>query len=286
MPYGFIRHLEDKGYSEETILSYEKVTNNFINFIASVYPENKEPFHINPSDIKNYLDLQLKSDKSVGTVNKELAILKTFFNFLWETNKIPVDPIVKIKRFKVQTFPEVDVSFEEINTILQKVLLNPEYTTLRKSIFILATKGLKTSDYRFKKDYVQDSIQDDRVKIKLRNRVIQLEGKEASYFREYFYEAMFNDSDYVFTTRQRKQKINGPIQVMSILNHLRAISVDYLPEDTQQLTLLSIRRSIAFKLYKEKHSIQSIAKALGIEESTASNYLKNLVVGTQMAKST
>ncbi|MBT2695849.1 hypothetical protein J7E79_00090 [Bacillus sp. ISL-40] len=45
------------------------------------------------------MEEQLERDKSISTVNKELAIIKTFFHYLWEINKVPVDPAVKIKRF-------------------------------------------------------------------------------------------------------------------------------------------------------------------------------------------
>ncbi|MGF6949983.1 site-specific recombinase XerD [Neobacillus sp. B4I6] len=62
MPYGFIRHIEDKGYSSETVKSYEKMVNQFFKYIMSSYPFSKEPFQISPTDIKNYLDEQLERD--------------------------------------------------------------------------------------------------------------------------------------------------------------------------------------------------------------------------------
>lgn len=58
MPYGFIKHIENKGYSEETVNSYEKVINQFFAFIKDKYPENKEPFQITSSDIIKYLEYQ------------------------------------------------------------------------------------------------------------------------------------------------------------------------------------------------------------------------------------
>ena len=46
MPYGFINNIEKKGYSVETIISYERVVNQFFIFIRRIYPSNKEPFQI------------------------------------------------------------------------------------------------------------------------------------------------------------------------------------------------------------------------------------------------
>lgn len=280
MPYGFIRHLESKGYSEETVKSYEKVILQFFSYIQCNYQSNKEPFQISSKDIKNYLEVQREKDKTISTINKEMAILKTLFNYLWEIDKVPVDPAVKIKRYIVENPPKVEVTFEEVEDILSKVLLNKGYSKLRKAIFLLATKGLKTADFRFKKEDVKESVEEEKVTIKLRNRTIAIEGNEASYFQEYFYETIFNGSDYVFTTKPHGEEYGGPIQVMSILNHLRAISNDYLGDNLKPLTLVSIRRAIAYNLYLQKYSIQDIAIRLGIEEYSASNYLKHITEGT------
>lgn len=276
MAYGFIKHIEKKGYSKETIQSYEKVINQFFIYIQSVYPENKDPIHISASDIKNYLETQITKEKSVSTINKELAILKTMFNYLWEVNKIPIDPAVKIKRYATNDKPAIDLPLSELLELLEKVLANPDYPSVRKSIFLLATKGLKTSEYRFKKEDVKEYPELEKIVIQLHNRQIDLTGKEASYFQEYFYESVFNGSDYVFITKKHGEEMGRPIEVMSILNHLRAIAKDYL-NDHHTLTLVGIRRAIAFDLYIKHTPIQQIAKLLGIEEESASNYVKKLM---------
>lgn len=280
MPYGFIKHIEDKGYSSETVKSYEKVVNQFFKFIEKSYPLNKEPFQISPTDIRNYLEEQLERDKSISTVNKELAIIKTFFNYLWEINKVPIDPAVKIKRYKVEKELKVVITYDEILSILEKVLSNQDYSKLRKAVFLLSVKGLKTADFRFKKEEVLDGVEENSIIIQLRSRSISLRGKEAACFREHYRETiMHSESEYVFTTTSHGEQCEGPIQVMSILNHLRAITLDSLGENSPGLTLISIRRAMALNLYLKKYSLQVIAKELGIEENTASNYLKHIIQG-------
>jgi site-specific recombinase XerD len=186
MPYGFIKHIENKGYSSETVKSYQKVCEQFFLFIKNSYLANKEPFQISPTDIKNYLEEQLDKEKSISTINKELAILKTLFNFLWEIDKVPVDPAVKLKRFKNTDELKIDVPYQQILEILNKAFNNQSYSPLRKAIFLLATKGLKTADFRFKKDDVNILIAEKKVEIILKNRTIYLEEKEAIYFKSYF----------------------------------------------------------------------------------------------------
>jgi site-specific recombinase XerD len=283
MPYGFIQHIENKGYSLETIKSYDKVISQFFAYIQNMYPDNKEPFQISPSDIKNYLEEQQEKEKSISTINKELAIIKTMFHYFWEIDKVPVDPAVKIKRYKVNRNIKIEVTYEQISKILKKTLSNDEYSSLRKAIFLLAAKGLKTADFRFKREDVILK-NEDEVTIQLKNRMVTLIGKEARYFREFYDESMTNGSKFVFVTKKHGDEFGGPIQVMSILSHLRAISQDYLPSDSGPLTLLSIRRALAFELYRSKASIQVIARELGIEESSASNFLKNITEGTLAEK--
>ena len=281
MPYGFIKHIENKGYSSETVKSYDRVCKQFFLFLKNTYLANKEPFQISPADIKNYLEEQLDKEKSISTINKELAILKTLFNFLWEIDKVPVDPAVKLKRYKNKDTLKIEVPYQQIMEILNKTFNNKNYSPLRKAIFLLATKGLKTADFRFKKDDVNISMAENKVEINLKNRTISLVGKEAYFFKVYYDETMMKSSEYVFVTKQHGVKTGGPIQVMSILHHLRDISKDYLQEGVQTLTLISIRRALAYYLYANKDSIQMIAKELGIEEISASNYLKQITEALQ-----
>lgn len=276
VPYGFIKHIESKGYSKETVLSYRKVLNLFIIHLNSIYPEGKEPYEINPSDIKNYLSNQLQDGKMISTLNKELGILKTWFNYLWERDIVKVDPAVKIKRLKTTDSLKIDITYEDIQLLLPKVLSNPSYQPIRKVIFLLATKGLKTSDFRFTKDDILISEKNNEIEIPLSNRKLILKDQEADHFLEYYNSTLFNGSDFVFITNKSKE---GPvaIEVMSILTHLRAISNDYLPNFDIQLTLVNMRRALIYYLYtKKKLSIQQIAAELGIEEQSAANYLNKL----------
>lgn len=276
MPYGFIKHIENNHYRLETIRSYEKILKQFFSYLSYEYQAIKEPYQISSSDIKNYLTSQHEKGKSLSTINKELAILKTFFHYLWEINKVSVDPAVKIKRYKVKPTRQIEVSYEQITDCLQKTLHNNRYSPLRKVIFLLAAKGLKTADFRFKKDDVTIDRKHTQVEILLSTRIIYLSGEEAECFIDYFEEIKSQQSEYVFVTKSQHDDALAPVQVMSILNHLRAVSFEYLPKKAQALTLISIRRALMHYLYAKKYPIQKIAQQLGIEERSVSNYLKNL----------
>ncbi|MEM5014005.1 site-specific integrase [Niallia taxi] len=285
MPYGFIKHLENKGYSRETLISYEKVIGQFFSYLTILYPENKEPFQISSKDIKDYMVTQKEKEKSPSTINKELTIIKSFFNYLWEIDKVPVDPAVKIKSLKIKKRVEVKTFYEELTNKLKPILSHKEYPMVRKVIFSLALKGLKYSDFLFKKEDVLISHLDDQVEITLKHKTILLKENEASIFIEFYNQSLFNSSDFVFTSKiytkreDDNQEEFGPIQLMTILNHLKVISSDFNFGENLNLTIF--RKSLAHYMYtKEKESLQTIARRLGIEENTASSYLKFITEST------
>lgn len=275
MPYGFLEHLENKGYSQDTIQSYEKVIKSFFGYLSYVYKKDVDLIEISPADIKKYLKEQLNRKKSIPTINKELSILKTFFNYLWEKNLITIDPAVKIKAMNQIKQPTVEYDYIELKKVLPQVLRNPNYTLERKSIYSLALKGFKTADYRFRKDDV-NFIDNYRVKIALRNREIILDGEEAVIFRQYYKSLISEETEYVFRTKKIKNGGGGPVQVMTILYHLRKISKDYFPDHDKPLNLMLIRKAYLINLYQQKRPLQEIAKILGVNDFSVSCYLKRL----------
>ncbi|MEY8742054.1 tyrosine-type recombinase/integrase [Bacillales bacterium AN1005] len=286
MPYGFIKNLENKGYSRETLISYEKVIGQFFSYLTILYPENKDPFQISSKDIKNYMVAQEEKEKSPSTINKELTIIKSFFNYLWEIDNVPVDPAVKIKSLKIKKRVEVKTFYEELTNKLEPILSHKEYPMVRKTIFLLALKGLKYSDFLFKKEDVLISQLDDQVEITLKHKTILLKENEASIFIEFYNQSLFKSSDFVFTSKiytkredDDNQEKYGPIQLMTILNHLKVISSDFNFGENLNLTIF--RKSLAHYMYtKEKESLQTIARRLGVEENTASSYLKFITEST------
>lgn len=271
--FGYGEYLKDKAYSNETIYSYRKTIDLFYGYIYKKYGKEIKVFEINPSDIKGFLQVKIEQGNSLKTVNKHLAILKGFFDYLWKKDIVMVDPAVKISRYKIIENKVNVVDYSFLLELLPKVLSNPDYNAIRKAIFILALKGLRVSDFQIQKDRVTET--GNTVEINLKKRNVLLTDDEASYFMDYFYEATFNGSDYVFTTKKTKNNSEPivPIEIMSIYTHLNAISNDYqLP---QKLSLNDIRTSYAYYLYDtKKYSVQKIGETLGIELDSAAQLVK------------
>ena len=274
---GFIVSLENEGYSQQTVESYEAVLNQFYAYLGQKYKKRVDPVDIQASDIKGYLKEQVeKRQKQISTVNKELAVLKSYFNFLWEHNIVAVDPAVKIKRFMVDSRPVVDVTYGELKKVLQKVLDNPTYPPIRKAIFVLAMKGLKSSEFKIKKRQIEISDHDNKVYVHLHNRSITLEGEEAETFLEYYYSACLNSGEYLSTSTTQKKKEVVPIKLKTLLNHIKIIVKDYLPEHSRSLTLISIRRAIMYHHFVNGMSVQQIADIMGLQEDSVAYYINRV----------
>ncbi len=270
---GFISFLEEKNYSETTIASYELVLNQFFSFLRQLYKKKIELYEIKSKDIRDYLSTQGDNQKAISTINKELAILKSYFDYLWERNKVPIDPAAKIKRLKVQKHLDISLFYEDLLKVKELVIANTNYTAKRKALFILAMEGLKASEFKFKKDDV--SIIDDRIKINLSNRVITLDNIDASIFLEFYYNNLLNQSEYLFTYTDSVNNRIIPITFMGIHYHLKNIQKDY--DINQDLQLTTIRKALCYYLYiNKKLAVQRIALIMGIEEQTVSIYLSKL----------
>jgi site-specific recombinase XerD len=271
MPYGYVKYLENKGYKRHTINTYMKTINAFLHFINVTYKCAKEPYEISSADIRKFLDYKIHQEgNTIETANKHLTILKNFFDYLWQIDKIAVDPTVKIKRLKGNTVKITQVTYEDLLHLKPKIIRNSDYPLVRKAIYILSLKGLRSSEFHFKKDDVQE--QENEVIIHLKKHTISLTGEDAEVFMSYFFESQFNSTEYVFVTKKHDHRL-VPIEFMSILSHLRQISRDYrLPVN---LNLNEIRHYYAYYLYvKKRMAIQQIALLLGIQEASASQLIK------------
>ncbi|MDC3424291.1 site-specific integrase [Aquibacillus sp. 3ASR75-11] len=270
MPFGYTKHLEDQGKSQGTVAGYLKTIDMFFVYLDSVYGKQKEIYEISPKDIKGFLEAKLASGNEVKTVNKHLTILKGFFDYLWKIGKAPIDPAVKIPRYKVGEEKPSILMYEDLLDILPQVIHNPDYNSLRKTIFILAIKGLRSSEFQIPKENVIDK--NNIIEIMLKKHVVRLEGIEAEEFLSYYFEAQLNGSNYLFITRKHDDSI-VPVENMSIYMHLNVISNDY--DFPTKLTLNSIRHAYAYYLYtKERMTIEQIGNKLGIESESAANLVK------------
>lgn len=260
--------------SERTIGDYISLVEQFFGYLDSTHKEEPlELYEIQTRHIREFLLKKLKQDNNeLSTINKNLTILKKFFNFLWESNQIPIDPTTKIKHKKINDEKSLIIPYEILLDILPQVINNKKYSNLKKIIYLLALHGFRIKDFHiFKKDVIDKG--DSVVIFPKTHEPVELFSTHADIFMAVYNESLFIDSPYVFTTKRNKEKKYVPIEVMGIYKHLSEIKQDFnLPVN---LNTNNIRHSYAYFLYHAKgYSFERIAEVLGIENYSAALLVK------------
>ncbi|MCK6259545.1 site-specific integrase [Fictibacillus sp. KIGAM418] len=264
MQFGYSQYLMQHKKSESTIDENVRQIDYFFSYLDQTYNRSVELHEIKADHIREYFNFK-KSTIKESSINKIHSILKSFFNYLWEINKIPYDPMVKIKRFKVKKEEKPILSYKAFQELKSKALERVDYSPLRKAILICSIYGLRPSDFHFIKDDV--SYEKSGLVIRLHKRTIFLNEIESDYFLQYYNQAQFNDSPYVFVTKERENETLNPVNKMTIYSNLRVIARNF---NVPQFNLNDIRFAYAhYLLTHEGLTIEEIASRMGIETASA-----------------
>lgn len=152
----FLQHIKfEKRLSLHTVTAYESDIKQFSAFLLFQY-ELKEPEKADFQMIRSWIVSMVEEKMENRSVNRKIATLRTFYNFLLRHKVITTDPMLKIKALKTdKTLPKYveekpmenlldDVEFsEDFSGLRDKLVLELLYGTgMRLSELI----GLKTTD--------------------------------------------------------------------------------------------------------------------------------------------
>jgi site-specific recombinase XerD len=275
MPYGYIQYCVKKGYSNETIPTYEKVILLFFGFLNRRYFRKIELHEINPSDIKLFLKERANNGLQVNTLKRDLTILRQFFDYLWQTNQIPIDPIVKI-RIKEKHKPRInEIDYSLLLSLKEEIFSDKRYSPMIKCIFLLGLKGFKLHDFHFSKSDVSELA--NGVEITTTNngniRRLVLTEIEEEIFMQHFIDTQFIPSDYVFYSKRHFTDEYGPINNETLTLYLRYIKRDYnIPFP---LHLNSLRFAYIHHLHEVCHfEDEDIAQEFGLNNEAGKTLLE------------
>lgn len=189
----FYEYLKVKAFTESTRKSYRIYLNKFLNYLKSESVVSLE--EITPSIIYNYQThlyyAQAKSGKplSVLTQHNALVVVKTFFSFLLETDKLAMDPSsgVHLPR-KPQTLPDT-MTVQEMDRLLEQ----PDCGTVlgfrnRAIMEVLYATGMRNSEL-CKLDVYDAHLDNEEIHIRHgkggKERLVPLGEIACEYAREY-----------------------------------------------------------------------------------------------------
>jgi Phage integrase, N-terminal SAM-like domain len=267
--------IKDKKFKPITLHQYTNAVEMLFEHLKFKYKTSiVDPVNVKPSDIKGFLDEKLDKGISANTVNKYLSTLRTFFHYMWENNKVGIDPVVKIKYYKVESVGTKEFTFQTLLDISPKILKDGQYPLILKCIFILAMKGCRFSEYHFKKDDVIEY--GEEVIINTKRRSIRLKGQESNIFMSFYINSQFDPGEYVFTTKRHNTGEFAPIEYDSLYLYMGYIRDDFkLPKSFK---LDNIRMSYVY--YNKKvnnYTVEQLASDLGIEQASAAALLKESI---------
>ena len=157
----FLEFLEnDKKLSENTLQSYRR---DIIQFEEYLYSERLSYSKRNQQEIKKYIEYLKKIGKKTSTISRNLASIRSFYQFLLRTKKVKVDPTDGMQSPKIEKKAPSILSTDEVELLLEqpsdadlkgvrdKAMLEFAYATGMRVTEIIS---LNISDVNFEQSYV------------------------------------------------------------------------------------------------------------------------------------
>lgn len=114
----------DKKLSDNTLQSYNRDIKLYCNYLEQ---NNMDAITTSEGEIKEYLNGLKENGKAVSTISRNLASLRSFYQYLHRTRVIPEDPTISLESPKIERkLPKV-LSSEQIELLLEQ----PKCTDLK-----------------------------------------------------------------------------------------------------------------------------------------------------------
>ncbi len=257
---------EEKKVAANTIQAYIKDLQHFETFILARGGRFND---VTNTDILAYLMKLKEEGKSGSTVNRKLASIRTFYNYLLREVEVLENPTENIKSPKIEKKEIEYLSIEDIDKLMQlpsvgakglrdKAILEVLYATgIRASELI----DMKLDDVNLRMGFIKCSGEHSRA------RVIPMGRLCRAAMEEYMYESRDkmlkgNSNDFVFVnyvgepmTRQ------GLWKVLKEYGELAGFEVNLTPQ--------VIRNSFAIHMLQNGADLKSLQELMGHEDIAA-----------------
>ena len=255
----FIRYLLiDKGYSNNTIESYKRDLNKFLE-----YNKDKDIDKISSQDLKKYIKYLKEENLNEKSIARNISSLKSFYKFLIVEKYINNNPsdtlfLPKVKKSLPNTLTE-----DEVLKLLN-IELNDNFSYRNKSMLeLMYAAGLRVSELVNLKlqdiDFSQDII---RIFGKgSKERIVPIGDYAKEYLEKYIYEyrgSMLKkeSSEFLFLNNHGKQMTRqGFFKIVKKIAKEKGINKELSPH--------TLRHSFASHLLKYGADLRTIQELLG-----------------------
>ncbi|MBR3133630.1 MAG: site-specific tyrosine recombinase XerD [Clostridia bacterium] len=108
---------KDKKLSQNTLQSYERDINQFSEYLSQ---EKKNYSKIEKSDIDEYIEHLKDLNKKTSTISRNIASIRSFYQYLLRNKKVKADPTDGIQAPKIEKKAPSILSSEEIELLLEQ----------------------------------------------------------------------------------------------------------------------------------------------------------------------
>lgn len=251
---------KDKKLSENTLQSYNRDIKLYYNYLDS---HNMDAIKTSQSDLSEYLDSLKKNGKAVSTVSRNLASLRSFYQYLCRTKVISEDPTVNLESPKIERkLPKVLTS-EQVELLLEqpkcvdlkgyrdKAMLELVYAT---GIRVTELISLNLSDINLESGYIKCAG-------KTKERIIPIGTLAVNALKEYINKSRSillkdeNDQALFVNVNGHRLTRQGFWKIIKQYKAQANIDVDITPH--------TLRHSFAVHLLENGAELRAIQEMLG-----------------------
>ncbi|MGE3611791.1 MAG: tyrosine-type recombinase/integrase [Bacteriovoracaceae bacterium] len=267
--YGFIHNFS----SIHTRDAYTRDLRKFLDFISQNFKMMTE-IEIEHAHVVAFKDSLIKEEYSQRSINRILATLWSFYDYLMDLDLIEKNPIGRVKRFQIpKEVKTQDLTDEQVFQILEIIDTSEGPGKLHKAILTLFfTTGMRhreVSHLKFSSLDEENGFKVIRYKAKgAQERVTPLNPKVIAALGDYLNWCMdqkysMGPEDYIFrpTKNAHTQDLNKPLDPKSlnyiIKKYAKKIGV------TGNITIHSARSTVIGMLLDKGHALERVADFVG-----------------------
>ena len=251
---------KDKKLSDNTLQSYNRDIKLYGNYLEN---NNLDMLKTDEESIKTYLDSLKENGKAVSTVSRNLASLRSFYQYLYKTKCVTEDPTVNLESPKIERKPPKILSAEQVELLLEqpkcvdlkgyrdKAMLELVYAT---GIRVTELISLNIDDINLESGYIKCS---NRTK----QRVIPIGNLAVTALKDYIDKSrevlLKSDEDTALFVNMNGQRLTrqGFWKIIKQYKTQANIDVDITPH--------TLRHSFAVHLLENGAELRAIQEMLG-----------------------
>ncbi len=251
---------KDKRLSDNTLQSYNRDIKLYGNYLDS---NNLDMLKTDESSIRTYLDTLKENGKAVSTVSRNLASLRSFYQYLYKTKCVPVDPTANLESPKIERKPPKILSAEQVELLLDqpkcvdlkgyrdKAMLELVYAT---GIRVTELISLDIADINLEDGYIKCSS-------RTKQRIIPIGNLAVNALKDYVEKSrnvlLKTDEDTALFVNMNGQRLTrqGFWKIIKQYKAQANIDVDITPH--------TLRHSFAVHLLENGAELRAIQEMLG-----------------------